>query len=102
MTHTQPRQSEGGSYAAFATGLIGYLVLNVAVALSIWETAALTTGQQVLTWTALVAPPAVTGVLWALPVTRRGGGAVLRGMALGCLGGAALILVLATLGRLAE
>lgn len=101
MEHTQPQTDETGSYAAFATGLIGYLLLNLAVALSIWETAQATTGQQALTWTALLAPPTIVGALFALPASRRAGGEVLRGLALGCLGGAALVLVLAALGRLA-
>jgi hypothetical protein len=99
MTHTQTTH-EAGSYAVFAAGLLGYLLLNLAVALSIWETAELTTGQQVLTWTVLLAPPMVLGALLAVPATRHAGEPWLRSLAIGCLAGAVLILVVALLGAL--
>jgi hypothetical protein len=100
MVDTRPE--DDGGYAAFATGLLGYLLLNVAIALSIWETAELTTGQQVLTWTGLLAPPTALVALFALPASRRAGGSSLRGLTIGCLGGAVLILVLALLGTLSQ
>lgn len=91
-----------GSYAAFATGLLGYLLLNTAIALAIWETAGISTGQQVLTWAGLVAPPTALGALYVFPASRRAGGSWLRGLTIGCLGGTVLALAVVVLGALSQ
>lgn len=98
----EARPEDRGSYAAFATGLLGYLLLNFALWWSVWETAGPTTGQQVVMWSGLLVPPTALGVLVALPASRRAGGPWLRGLAVGCLGGAVLVLALAVLGRFAQ